>query len=88
MVPTTQGWAVGVKHLSARLLGGYNNLLVAYGRGISSNFRAELALPTPHFADAARLLITDHLLLEPSKYFSIMPAVSARPGVGIRRPWW
>jgi len=74
-IDTTAGWAVGVKHLSRRFLGGYNNLLVAYGRGIASNFRTDVQLPTAYMDDASRLLLTDHLLIEPSRYFSIMPAV-------------
>lgn len=77
-IETARGWAVGVKHLSRRFLGGYNNFLAAYGHGIASNFRADVVLPTATGAngsDAWRLLLTDYLLLEPSKYFSIMPAV-------------
>jgi maltoporin len=75
VIEDAHGWAAGIKHLSLRLLGGYNNLLIAYGRGVSSNFRADVPLPTPNASDAWRLLLTDHLLLEPNEYFSIMPAV-------------
>jgi len=74
-IPDAGGWALGVKHLLSHVLGGYNNLLVAYGRGIAQNFRADAAAPSPDMADAWRLLITDHLLLAPSRYLAIMPAV-------------
>jgi maltoporin len=74
-VETAGGWAVGVKHLSSELLGGFNNLLVAYGRGVATSFRSTLALPTPFMEDAVRLLITDHMLLAPAPFFAIMPAV-------------
>lgn len=75
VVPSSTGWAAGFKHLTPRVLGGYNNLLVAYGTGIARTFRAEAEVPVPFLDDSKRLLITDHMLLQPSRFFAVMPAV-------------
>lgn len=87
-IEASTGWAVGVKYLIPRFLGGYQNLLVAYGKGIARSFRTDVDAPTPFQSDADRLLITDHILVQPSRYFAVMPAViyqratSGEPGVG------
>ncbi len=74
-IASATGWAVGLKHLSTELLGGFNNLLIAYGKGISTNFRADVAAPTAGADDATRLLLTDHLLIQPAPFFAIMPVI-------------
>jgi maltoporin len=74
-IPSSVGWALGVKHLLEHFGGGYQNLLIAYGKGIAQNFRADVALPTAFQADANRLLITDHLLLRPNRWFGVMPVL-------------
>jgi maltoporin len=74
-IPSSVGWAVGAKYLIEHFGGGYQNLLIAYGSGIAQNFRAEIAPPTAFQADAKRLLITDHMLLRPSRFFGVMPAI-------------
>src|SRR4051794_2210490 len=38
-IPSSVGWALGVKHLLEHFGGGYQNLLIAYGKGIAQNFR-------------------------------------------------
>jgi maltoporin len=87
-IATSTGWAVGVKYLVPRFLGGYQNLLIAYGKGIARSFRADVEAPAPFQGDADRLLITDHVLIQPSRHFAVMPAViyqratSGEPGVG------
>lgn len=69
------GWALGIKHIVPSRAGGYNNLLVAYGRGVAQGFRADVAVPAPDQEDAWRLLVTDHLLLVPSRHIAVMPAL-------------
>jgi maltoporin len=69
------GFAVGLKYLISDLLGGYNNLLVAYGKGISSTFRTAVDVPAPSPNNAARLLLTDHVLIQPAPFFAIMYAI-------------
>ena len=75
VIPSSVGWAVGAKHLVEHFGGGYQNLLLAYGKGIAMNFRADVATPTAFQADGTRLLITDHMLLRPVHWFGVMPAV-------------
>ncbi len=74
-IQTETGLAVGVKYLISDVLGGFNNLLVAYGSGIATRFRANIITPTPGVEDATRLLITDHMLLAPAPFFTIMPVL-------------
>jgi len=87
-IETSTGWAVGMKYLIPRFLGGYQNLLIAYGKGIARSFRADVDPPTPFQDDADRLLITDHMLIQPNRYFAVMPAIvyqratSGEPGAG------
>jgi maltoporin len=75
VIPSSVGWAVGVKHLVEHFGGGYQNLLIAYGKGIATNFRADVAPVTVFQEDAKRLLITDHLLLRPTRWFGVMPVL-------------
>lgn len=75
VIPSSLGWAVGVKHLIEHFGGGYQNLLIAYGQGIATNFRAEVAPVTVFQEDAKRLLITDHMLLRPAHWFGVMPVL-------------
>jgi maltoporin len=73
-VPGSLGWAVGFKHLVPRLLGGYNNLLIAYGQGAAENLRTDVQPPSPYLDRAKRLLLTEHFLLQPSRHFACMAA--------------
>jgi maltoporin len=53
-----------------------NSLLIAYGEGAGATFRNTLSLTGPPLTDrAARLLLTDDVLWQPSRWFSIMVAV-------------
>ncbi len=75
VIPSSVGWAAGVKHLIEHFGGGYQNLLIAYGQGIATNFRADVAPVTVFQEDAKRLLITDHMLLRPTHWFGMMPVL-------------
>ena len=75
VIPSSVGWAAGVKHLVEHFGGGYQSLLIAYGKGIATNFRADVAPVTVFQEDANRLLITEHMLLRPVHWFGVMPAV-------------
>ena len=68
------GWTAALKHVRTNLLGGYNNLIVTYARGNAANLRTEVQVPTPFLADASTLLITDHVLVQPSARFAVMVA--------------
>jgi maltoporin len=72
-IPSSTGYAVGVKHQRLEWLGGYNAFGIQYGTGPASNFSTSIDDPTPSLDDAKRLLITEHLLLQPNDRFAIMP---------------
>ncbi|HMG32911.1 MAG TPA: carbohydrate porin [Blastocatellia bacterium] len=73
VVPTTTGQAFGFKHTRTEWLNGYNQFSIQYGRGAASNFSTSIETPTPFLKDASTFLLTDHLLIQPSDKFSIMP---------------
>jgi maltoporin len=73
VVPTITGQAFGFGHFRAEMLGGYNRFSIQYGRGAASNFSTSIDTPTPFLKDASTFLLTEHLLIQPSERFSIMP---------------
>ena len=73
VVPTITGQAFGLSHLRAEMLGGYNRFSIQYGRGAASNFSTSIETPTAFLKDASTFLLTEHLLIQPSERFSIMP---------------
>jgi maltoporin len=44
-----------------------------YGTGAAANFSTSIDDPTPYLDKSNRLLITEHLLLQPNNKFAIMP---------------
>jgi maltoporin len=72
-IPSSTGYAVGLKHQRLEWLGGYHAFYIQYGTGAASNFSTSVTDPTPHIDSAERLLITEHVLLQPSDKFAIMP---------------
>ena len=73
VVPTITGQAFGFGHLRPEMLGGYNRFSIQYGTGAASNFSTSIDTPTSFLKDASTLLVTEHLLIQPSERFSIMP---------------
>lgn len=71
-IPTTSGYAYGIRHQRLEWHGGYNSFEVGYGTGAASNFAASISDPTP-INSSARLVVTEHLLLQPNERFAIMP---------------
>ncbi|HUJ41779.1 MAG TPA: carbohydrate porin [Candidatus Acidoferrales bacterium] len=70
---TTNGYAVGVRHQRLEWHGGYHAFSIQYGRGAASDFNT-LVEDTGQFRrNSERLLITEHLLLQPNDRFAIMP---------------
>jgi maltoporin len=72
-LPGVSGFAVGIKRQQTRWEGGFNSLVIHYGRGAASTFNASVQDPTPYLKNAERLLIVDHLLYQPDDKFAIMP---------------
>ena len=72
-VPTTDGYAFGLRHQRLEWHGGYHAFSIQYGTGAASNFSTSISDPTPFLRSSKRLLITEHLLFQPNDKFAIMP---------------
>src|SRR6516225_1296589 len=72
-IPTTDGYAFGIRHQRLEWHGGYHALSVQYGTGAASNFSSVLEDPTPFLQSSARLLVVEQLLYQPNDRFAIMP---------------
>lgn len=73
VIPTSNGYAVGIRHQRLEWHGGYHTLAVQYGTGAASNFSTSIDDPAPHVDSSKRFLITEHLLFQPNDRFAIMP---------------
>jgi len=73
IIPTTTGWAIGLRQQRLEWHGGYNTLGVLYGKGAASNFSTSIDNPSPFLASAERLLVVEHMLVQPNERFAIMP---------------
>ena len=87
-IPSATGWAVGVSHQRLEWMGGYNWLSVGYGKGPASNFSTSVTDPSPYVKDSERLLVAEHVLIQPNPVFAIMAVAvyqqtrSGAPGAG------
>ena len=73
VIPTTDGWAIGLRHQQLEWHGGYNAFSVQFGKGAASTFNTSLDDPTPYLKNSEKLLIAEHLLFQPNQRFAIMP---------------
>jgi maltoporin len=84
-LPTVSGFATGLIHLCDGLWGGFNKLIVQYGRGASSDFNTFYHTPTNQLADpeaagaytvrdSRRLRVTNSIVIQPARWFSMMAA--------------
>jgi len=72
-LPTTDGYAFGLKHQRLEWLGGYHIFSVQYGTGAASNYSTSIDDPTPFLHSSKRLLATEQILFQPNDRFAIMP---------------
>jgi maltoporin len=72
-IPTTSGYAFGLRHQRLEWHGGYHSLSVQYGTGPASNFSTSIDDPTQFINSTARLLVTENLLIQPNDRFAILP---------------
>src|SRR5260370_32832359 len=72
-IPTTDGYALGLRHQRLEWPGGYHSLSSQYGTGAASNCSASINDPTPFSNSSARLLVTEQVLYQPNDRFAIMP---------------
>ena len=73
IVATTDGFAVGIRQQRLEWHGGYNTFGIQYGKGAASNFSTTIDNPNPFLGSSERLLVTEHLLVQPNDHFAIMP---------------
>jgi len=73
VIPSSDGYAFGIRHQRLEWHGGYHTFSIQYGRGAASNFSTAIDDPTPFINHNERLLLAEHLLLQPNDRFAIMP---------------
>ena len=78
VIPTTDGYAFGIRHQRLEWHGGYHTFSAQYGTGAASNFSnpgngTTIPNPTPFINRSRQLLITEHLVFQPNDLFAIMP---------------
>jgi maltoporin len=73
VIPTTDGYAFGLRHQRLEWHGGYHVFGIQYGTGAASNYSTSIDDPSPFLHSAKRLLVTEQVLLQPNDRFAIMP---------------
>jgi maltoporin len=73
VIPTTDGYAFGLRHQRLEWHGGYHSFSIQYGTGAASNFSTSIDDPTPFLHSSARLLAVEQVLFQPNDRFAIMP---------------
>jgi maltoporin len=73
VLPTTNGYAVGLRHQRLEWHGGYHALSIQYGTGAASNFSTSVDDPTQFVHHSAQFLVTEQVVLQPNDRFAIMP---------------
>jgi maltoporin len=77
-VPTTDGYAFGLRHQRLEWHGGFHSFSVQYGTGAASNFSnpgngTTIADPTPYINKSRQLLVVEQVLFQPNDRFAISP---------------
>jgi maltoporin len=78
VLPTSNGYAFGLRHQRLEWHGGFHSLAIQYGTGAASNFSSNgsgtvVADPNPYLNSTAQLLVTEQVLIQPDDRFAIMP---------------
>jgi maltoporin len=73
VIPTASGVAGGLRLQNLEWHGGYNAMSIQYGTGPASDFNSSVQSPTGYQASSEKLLITNHMLVQPNDRFAIMP---------------
>ncbi|HEY6183301.1 MAG TPA: carbohydrate porin [Terriglobales bacterium] len=73
VIPTADGVAFGLRFQRLEWYGGYHTFSIQYGKGAASNFSTSIDDPNPFLESSERLLITEHLLIQPNDRFAVMP---------------
>jgi len=78
VIPTSDGYAFGLRHQRLEWHGGFHTLAIQYGTGAASNFSSPgsgtvVVDPTPYQNHRAQFLVTEQILFQPNDKFAIMP---------------
>ena len=73
VIPTSDGYAFGIKHQRLEWHGGYHTFLALYGTGAASRLSTSIDDPTRFIDSTKKLLITEQVLFQPNDRFAIMP---------------
>jgi maltoporin len=73
VIPTTDGYAIGMRYQNLEWHGGYHNFSFQYGKGAASNFSTSIDNPSPYLGSSERILLAEHLLIQTEDHFAIMP---------------
>jgi len=73
LIPSTTGYAFGLRHQRLEWHGGYNAFGVQYGTGPASNFSTAIDDPTAFINSTARFLVTEQVVFQPNDRFAVMP---------------
>jgi maltoporin len=73
VIPTADGVAFGLRFQRLEWHGGYNTFSIQYGKGAASDFATNVEDPNPFLKSSERLLLTEHLLVQPNDRFAVMP---------------
>ena len=73
VIPSSNGYAIGVAHQRLEWKGGYNWFSIQYGEGAASNFSTSVDDPTPFIKDTKKFRIAEHLLWQTNDRFAIQP---------------
>jgi maltoporin len=78
VIPTSDGYAVGLRHQRLEWHGGFHTFAVQYGTGAAANFSSPgsgtvVADPNPYINHKAQFLVTEQVLFQPNDKFAIMP---------------
>ena len=89
VVPTSKGYAFGLRHQQLEWHGGYHSFAIQYGNGAASNFGTSIDDPTPYLYKSAQLLVTEQVVFQPNDQFAIMPiAIYQRTKDGNPQDGW
>jgi len=72
-IPTSNGYAFGIRHQRLEWHGGYHAFGIQYGTGPASNFSTSINDPSRFINSTARFLVTENILFQPNDRFAIMP---------------
>src|SRR5271168_1947484 len=73
IIPTTDGYAFGIRQQRTEWHGGYTTFNFQYGKGAASNFSTSIDNPSPFLKSSERLLLVEHFLVQPNDRFAILP---------------